>query len=339
MAAQNSVDGLGITEPAGAGVVHDAPMDHRQWSRLARRQGGLISRDQLRSLGVERGQVTVLIGNGLLEKLGRGVLRSTASPAVPETRLWRAVLLTRGVLVASSAAYLWGMLDEVPEPVPVAVNRDRRLAPSPGLQVRRLELRPGLVTTRFGLPLTIRSRSGIDCLAGLSYSDATAFADRGIARGWFTVGDLRRRIAQPLGGNAMVRRVLATLVTGAEAESERRLIRLLRANRVSGWTANHELIEGGRLVARIDLAFVAQRLAIEVDGFAYHCDRARFQREASAAERPGQPRLAGAAIHLVRSGGSPGVRAGHDPSTPGKWRPVQRIAAQVSILPVVGTTS
>ena len=34
-------------------------------------------------------------------------------------------------------------------------------------------------------------------------------------------------------------------------------------------------------MARIDVAFREQRIAIEVDGFAYHSDRARFQRDRS----------------------------------------------------------
>jgi very-short-patch-repair endonuclease len=37
----------------------------------------------------------------------------------------------------------------------------------------------------------------------------------------------------------------------------------------------------GVIRARIDLAFVDLRIAIEVDGFAYHSDRSRFQRDRS----------------------------------------------------------
>ena len=66
---------------------------------------------------------------------------------------------------------------------------------------------------------------------------------------------------------------------GAEAESERRLHRLLQRAGIQGWVANHAVFERGRLVARIDVAFPGLKLAIEVDGFAYHSDRSRFQRD------------------------------------------------------------
>src|SRR4029079_2234357 len=87
------------------------------------------------------------------------------------------------------------------------------------------------------------------------------------------------RLLAPLPGNVRIRRVIRTLTDGAEAESERRLHRLLRQHGITGWTANHPVLVGGALVARLDVAFLAQRIAIEVDGFAYHRDRNRFQRD------------------------------------------------------------
>jgi very-short-patch-repair endonuclease len=82
-------------------------------------------------------------------------------------------------------------------------------------------------------------------------------------------------------GNRVIRHVLKTVVTGAEAESERRLHRLLHAARITGWAANHVVRVAGRAILRIDIAFVAERIAIEVDGFAYHSDRDRYQRDRS----------------------------------------------------------
>lgn len=37
------------------------------------------------------------------------------------------------------------------------------------------------------------------------------------------------------------------------------------------------MVLGGRLVARLDLAFPAARVAVEIDGLAYHSDAKRFQ--------------------------------------------------------------
>jgi very-short-patch-repair endonuclease len=77
----------------------------------------------------------------------------------------------------------------------------------------------------------------------------------------------------------MIRRVLKTLTTGAEAESDRRLQRLLRQAGISGWVGNHPVFDGRRLVGRVDVGFADLKVAIEVDGLAYHSDRQRFQRD------------------------------------------------------------
>jgi len=189
------------------------------------------------------------------------------------------VLATRGVLVASSAAYLWQLLDRPPAQVQIAICSKRRVNALPGVRVRRLDIPATELTTRFRLPVTTRARAAIDHLADCPLTEAVPFADRALAQGWFTMSDLQRRLDRRVNGNARLRQVARTLMVGAEAESERRLHRLLRRHGISGWIANYSVLIGDRLIARIDVAFPAQRLAIEVDGLAYHSDRSRFQRD------------------------------------------------------------
>ena len=140
-------------------------------------------------------------------------------------------------------------------------------------------LDPSGVAHRYRLPVTGRAAAALDHLIGLSRVEATAFADRALQRRWLDPADLSCRLAQPHRGNVLLRKVVATLQLGAEAESERVLQRLLRAHRLDGWRSNYPVLVNGVIRARIDLAFPAQRLAIEVDGFAYHSDRDRFQRD------------------------------------------------------------
>ena len=52
------------------------------------------------------------------------------------------------------------------------------------------------------------------------------------------------------------------------------MIRLLRAAKITGWKANYPV--SGYVV---DIAFPAEKIAIEVDGWAFHVDRATFQRD------------------------------------------------------------
>lgn len=51
-------------------------------------------------------------------------------------------------------------------------------------------------------------------------------------------------------------------------------MRLLRAAKVTGWKANYPV--RGYVV---DIAFPKEKIAIEVDGWAFHVDQATFQRD------------------------------------------------------------
>lgn len=56
--------------------------------------------------------------------------------------------------------------------------------------------------------------------------------------------------------------------------------RLLRRSGTGPWVANHPLYGAdGRVVAEIDFAHVQLRIAIEVDGRAFHSDRKSFERD------------------------------------------------------------
>jgi hypothetical protein len=174
-----------------------------------------------------------------------------------------------------------GLLPLAPPAVCVAVPTGRRVVAPGGVRVRRTDLPACEVTERFGLPVTTRTRSALDHLALSSVAEATVFADRALSQRWLAVADLEGRLVSRARGNSVIRQVLGTLMVGAEAESERRLHRLLAAAGITGWVPNHTIRSGGRPAARINVAFLPQRIAIEVDGFAYHSDRARFQRDRS----------------------------------------------------------
>jgi len=77
----------------------------------------------------------------------------------------------------------------------------------------------------------------------------------------------------------MLRRISTGMLAGADAESERLLHRLLRRHRIGGWLPNYPVVVAGVVRARLDAAFVERRLAIEVDGYAYHSKDGAFQRD------------------------------------------------------------
>ena len=152
------------------------------WGRLARFQCGVVSTAQLRSAGVTDRQLAGLHANGALERLHLGIHLVRGAPLTYEASLWAAVLHTRGVLGFATAAHLWGHADQ-PDRIDVIVGRHLHLPATRGVRLRRIDLTPGLVSTRSGLPVTSRTESLIDHLALLPRSEALRTADRYVQRG------------------------------------------------------------------------------------------------------------------------------------------------------------
>lgn len=75
-------------------------------------------------------------------------------------------------------------------------------------------------------------------------------------------------------GSPASRLLLQAASDGARSEAERLLVQLLRRAGLTGWRTNYPV--GGY---QVDVAFPAARVAIEIDGWAFHHDQADFQRD------------------------------------------------------------
>ncbi|MFC9788674.1 endonuclease domain-containing protein [Rhodococcus sp. NPDC127528] len=91
-------------------------------------------------------------------------------------------------------------------------------------------------------------------------------------------------------GTAAASRLLRSAGDGGHSEAERMLLRLLRASQLTGWRS-HVTSCG----YEIDVAFVRARVAIEVDGWAWHRDVTRYNNDAKR-----QNRLVNAGWHVLR---------------------------------------
>jgi very-short-patch-repair endonuclease len=257
------------------------PSTEPAWIRLVRTQHGVISRPQLLATGIDQAQLITLCRKGILQRQTTGVYRIAPAPGSVDALLWHAVLATRGVLYSTSAAYLWNMVTVHRGPIRIVIPRSSRVCRQAGVAVLRRDLPASAVGERWLLPVTSRQVSAIDHLVSLPVAQATSFADRALQRGWIKRNDLHERLRRPARGNPVLRQVLASLIEGAEAESERLLHRLLRAHGITGWKANYRVVVADAVLARIDVAFVEQRVAVEIDGFAYHSAHDRFQHDRS----------------------------------------------------------
>lgn len=250
------------------------------WTKLARRQHGLITRRQFGTLEIGVGSVDQMLRNRRLEATDcRGVYRVAGAPFTPESASWLAVLCSGSPLSYLTGAEVWEM--EAPNDGFVHITRleRRKLKWPPGVRVHRVGLDPADVTERDGLAVTTRVETALDCMGWLALGQARRFTDRAVQQRWVTEADVQRRLSEQPGrwGNRQLRLLLPQMSDGAAAESERLAHRLLRASGITGWVPNLDVIVGGRRF-EIDIAFPQRRLAIEIDGFDYH-RRDRFQHD------------------------------------------------------------
>lgn len=266
------------------------------WSSIARSQGGMISRRQLLDAGVSASRTGRMLRSGGLIRQLSGVYLVRGAPLGQEAVLWRAVLGCDGVLGFATACHLWGTLPEPPSQIHVIVSSHAHRAAPPGVKIHRRDLSARRISRCGGLPVTTRIDSLLDHLTTLRFGEAATLADRALQRRWLTPADVSRRLEEYSGrpGVAILRRIAAQLGDGAAAESERTLHRLLRRAKVSGWVPNYRLMVAGRTYF-VDVAFPAARLAVEIDGLAYHSDAERFQ-----GDRHRQNDLVGAGWTVLR---------------------------------------
>ena len=104
--------------------------------------------------------------------------------------------------------------------------------------------------------------------------------DRALRSRLATVADLEAALAATPGrvGNRERRRLLLDSRSGPWSGAERLAHRILRASGISGWTANYRVRVHGR-VYYVDIAFVAQRLAVEIDGRIHERDPTVFEND------------------------------------------------------------
>jgi len=251
------------------------------WARQAAAQGGIISRAQLAEWDIAERTITRMVARGELRMIEQAVFLVRGAPATLTARLWTAHLSTQGVIGFASAGHLWGVLAEPPAQVHVCVEHPRRSHAPTWIRLHRVPVAASAIVRREGLPVTSRSWTVLDLIVRVRRAEVTRLADRALQRGWITPSDVTARLRRFPGrtGNRRLRDIAAMLADGAAAESERVLHRILRGRGITGWQPNYELRVGGELVAVLDVAFRAERVAIEVDGYAFHSDVDDFRRD------------------------------------------------------------
>jgi very-short-patch-repair endonuclease len=252
-------------------------MDRIGVDELLRQQAGVISREQALDEGMSTSAIARRLATSRWRRILPRVYLATDRELTDEARL-RAVGLWAGedATLSGVAAAWWHKLGPPPPSiVEVTVPWIVRFPTRANVRVRRrnLERRDrhklnGLWVT--SVPLTV-----LEVAVALG-DEGQVLLDRALQQRRVSFESLYRVHCRTLGrhGSASARRLLATAADRAASQAERLTIKLLRAAKVTGWRLHY--IVGGY---ELDLAFEAERVAIEVDGWAWHTDPERFRHD------------------------------------------------------------
>ena len=232
---------------------------------------------------VDRKTVARWVDSGRLQRLQPGVYALPAAAGSWRTRLAAAVHATGGVISHRSALALW---DLAPPggPVHVTVDHSRSGRGSSGVVLHRTRELRDTIRRVDGLPVSCVERAVIDSWgqpAGLTRADARAAA----------ISAVRRRLCRPdqlfaeaqrrpcLAGRAALGQLIALLAEGCQSELE--IWGCLNVLRGPGMPAfvQQRRIAVGKEVFVLDAAYDEVKLAVEMDGAAWHGSRDQRERD------------------------------------------------------------
>ena len=255
--------------------------------RLAARQHGVVSRGQLLDAGITDGSMERRLASGHLVRIHRGVYAVGHAQLRPEGR-WLAAVLAAGpgaALSHRSAAALH-MIRESGGAIDVTTTR--RVTVRGVVIHRTTRLDANDVTTRRGVRTTALERTLVD-LAVILPPAKTAEVLREVDRlNCLDAAALHAALERTSGrggaGRAALRAALAqhhrhaTSLTLSELED--RFLALLDEHGLPRPLTNHPI-----LGMKVDAVWPQQRLAVELDGWAWHHDRAAFEEDRARSAR------------------------------------------------------
>jgi very-short-patch-repair endonuclease len=242
-------------------------------ARLAARQHGVVTTADLVAAGLGRGAIARRVANGGLRPLHRGVY--LVGPLVgSRTREMAAALACDGVVSHHAAAALWGFRPAWHGPIDVTTTR--QLRPRPGIRIHRT--RHADSTRKDGVPITTAARTLLDLAAHLDLPTLARAIEEAQLQRLTTPAQLTSLNARSSGRHGA--RALAKALHHhheprlTRSEAERRFLDLIRAARLPAPETNVRVAG-----YEVDFLWRAERLVVEVDGFAYHSSRAAFERD------------------------------------------------------------
>jgi very-short-patch-repair endonuclease len=248
-------------------------------SARATRQYGVISRVQLRELGLSDGGISARVARGVLVRLHHGVYAVGHTALGPRGR-WTAAVLACGpgaVLSHAAAGALWELRASEATIIDVTVPGSGGRRHRQGLRVHRARSLDGRTTIKDGIPVTTPARTILDLAATLDGRALERLLDQAENARLTDVASLDA-LARAHTGHKGAAKLRATLqahepgTTVTKSELEERFLALCRQAGLPQPRVNDD-VEG----FEVDFVFKDHRVLVETDSWRHHKSRESFE--------------------------------------------------------------
>jgi very-short-patch-repair endonuclease len=240
-----------------------------------RKHDGVITLAQAEEVGLSRHGVNRRVRSGRWRRCSAGVYFVDDRPFTDAARI-RCAVWGRGRQAAASglaAAWWHGITKYPPDVVEVTVPRAAHRTRCHGIRIRRRDLDSADVVERRGLRVTELALTAVEAATrrggGVSIMDTALQRHTDLSHLW--TAHLRNKGRH---GSPAARRLLQAADGGAKSEAERLFKQLLTRAGISGWKANQRVAG-----YEVDFVFRAAKVAVEIDGFAFHSGSDDFQHD------------------------------------------------------------
>ncbi|MHC3004968.1 type IV toxin-antitoxin system AbiEi family antitoxin domain-containing protein [Gordonia sp. GN26] len=239
---------------------------------LALEHDGVITAADAREHGLDRSAVRRRVTAGEWVAVRPRLYRLADHPVTARTTARIATLSVGPSSILSGLAAAWwhGIVDDPPETITVTAPRGRHGPPIKGVRILNRSLDDADVLIRGDLRVTGIALSALEG----AVEQGAGVIDSALQQRRISVERLEEayRRRHRCVGAAEMGPMIELLKSGARSAAERLAVTILDDAAIGGWVANHPSCG-----YEIDLAFTAQMVAVELDGFAFHRDADTFQ--------------------------------------------------------------